>query len=183
MLQTVFGIEMKSLKCYYDQMQLQPTLTGKMVILRPLKTEDFEDLYLAASDPKIWEQHPSWDRYKREVFEGFFEAAMQSGGGFVIVDPVTDYIIGSTRYYDFDASKKQVMIGYTFLACEYWGHKFNKEAKALLLEHAFKFVDRVLFQIGKNNIRSQKAIAKIGAELLEEVELDGSPHLVFKIDR
>jgi RimJ/RimL family protein N-acetyltransferase len=164
-------------------MELQPTLTGKMVILRPLKVEDFEDLYLAASDPKVWEQHPNWDRYKRDVFEGFFTGALQSGGGFAIIDPVTDYIIGSSRYYDYNADKKQVMIGYTFLAREYWGHRFNKEVKSLMLEHAFKHVKRVLFQIGKNNIRSQKAIAKIGAELLEEVNLDDSPHLVFKIDR
>lgn len=164
-------------------MQLQPTLQGKNVILRPLKNEDFDDLYMAASDPKIWEQHPSWDRYKREVFEGFFKSAMDSGGAFVIIDTVTDFIIGSSRYYDLNIDKKEVVIGYTFLAREYWGHRFNKEVKSLMINHAFQFVDRILFHIGKNNIRSQKAIAKIGAELYQEAEFDGQAHLIFKLDK
>lgn len=164
-------------------MQLQPTLKGKLVTIRPIKKEDFEDLYLAASDPKTWEQHPNSDRYKREVFESFFQGALDSGGGFVIIDNVTDYIIGSSRYYDYCPKDKDIMIGYTFLAHEYWGHKFNKEVKSLMINHAFQFVDRIYFQIGKTNIRSQKAIAKIGAEFFSEANLDGQAHLIFKIDK
>src|SRR4029077_16908153 len=46
---------------------LQPTLTGKLVQLRPLRPQDFDALFSSASDPKIWEQHPDSDRYQREV--------------------------------------------------------------------------------------------------------------------
>jgi len=58
---------------------LQPTLIGKAISLRPLRAEDFEALYAAASDPLIWEQHPEPLRYQRPVFEGFFASALASG--------------------------------------------------------------------------------------------------------
>ena len=48
--------------------ELQPTLTGKLLWLRPLRADDFHDLYAVASDPLIWEQHPVKDRYRDEVF-------------------------------------------------------------------------------------------------------------------
>jgi len=51
---------------------LQPVFKGELLELRPLRPEDFDALYAVASDPLIWEQHPSNDRYKKDVFEGFF---------------------------------------------------------------------------------------------------------------
>lgn len=164
-------------------MQLQPTLKGKLVTVRPIQLNDFEDLFHAASDPKIWEQHPSSDRYKKDVFMQLFNGAIESQGGFVIIDNVTDYIIGSTRFYDFNTEKREVIIGYTFLAKEYWGLGFNREVKQLLLGHAFEYVDTVLFEIGKTNYRSQKAIEKIGATLYAEKTLDESPHLIYRIEK
>ncbi len=164
-------------------MQLQPLLKGKHVTLKPLSKAHFADLFLVASDPKVWEQHPRSDRYKEDVFAELFELGLKSEGAFVIVDNITDYIIGSTRFYDFDPVKNHVIIGYTFIATEYWGKGFNREAKHLLLNHAFQFVDTVLFEIGKANIRSQKAIGKIGAKLFNELVVDDSPHLIYKIER
>jgi N-acetyltransferase len=49
----------------------QPTLEGEPLELRPLRAEDFHDLYAVASDPRIWEQHPARDRYKEDVFKPF----------------------------------------------------------------------------------------------------------------
>ena len=49
-------------------MNLQPTLQNDLIILRPLRENDFEALYEVAKDPLIWEQHPSRERYKREVY-------------------------------------------------------------------------------------------------------------------
>lgn len=56
-----------------------------------------------------------------------------------------------------------VEIGWTFLARAYWGGRYNGEMKRLMLRHAFAAVSRVIFVIGAGNIRSQRAIEKIGA--------------------
>src|SRR5215831_9188371 len=142
---------------------LQPHLKGELIELRPLTPEDWDDLSAVASDPLIWEQHPECDRYKENVFRIFFKEAMESGGAFVVIDNKTQQIIGSSRFYGYDAEKSEIEIGWTFLARKYWGGRFNAETKRLLLNHAFKFVESVLFFVGEENVRSQKAMEKLGA--------------------
>jgi len=141
----------------------QPTLKGELVELRPLRSEDFDPLYAVASDPLIWEQHPANDRYKPDVFREFFEHAMASGGAFAVFDAATGRMIGSSRYLAYQPDEREVEIGFTFLARSHWGGRYNGEMKRLMLEHAFRFVDTVAFLIGSTNIRSQKAIERIGA--------------------
>jgi RimJ/RimL family protein N-acetyltransferase len=148
------------------------TLENDLISLRPLDESDFEPLYAVASDPLIWELHPSKDRYKREVFQAFFDGAVQSQAAFLVFDKATDSLIGSTRYYDFKPEISTVAIGYTFLARAYWGGAYNKAMKQLMLDYAFANVDTVLFHIGTQNIRSQKAILKIGARFVREVDFD-----------
>jgi len=142
---------------------LQPHLKGELIELRPLAPEDWDDLFAVASDSLIWEQHPERDRYKEGVFRVFFKEALESGGAFVIIDRETQQIIGSTRFYGYDPEKSEIEIGWTFLARKYWGGQYNREMKELLLAHAFKFVENVVFYVGETNIRSQKAMEKIGA--------------------
>ena len=142
---------------------LQPHLKGKLLELRPLATDDWNELFAVASDPLIWEQHPEADRYREDVFIVFFKEALESGGAFVIIDRKTQHLIGSTRFYGYDPEKSEIEIGWTFLARKYWGGRFNAEMKQLLLNHAFKFVETVVFFVGEDNVRSQKAMEKIGA--------------------
>lgn len=163
--------------------ELQPTLTGELLHLRPLKPEDYTALYAAASDPKIWEQHPNSDRYKKDVFQGYFDGAIASGGALVIVDRATDQIIGSSRYYGYDEKASQVEIGWTFLTTPYWGGKYNRELKSLMLDHAFKFVDNVLFFIGPQNTRSRKAVEKIGATYIGTQDRFGSESVVYRLTK
>jgi RimJ/RimL family protein N-acetyltransferase len=146
-----------------SQFELQPHLVGERLELRPLRREDWEALYAIASDPMIWEQHPSHDRYKEDVFKDFFQEALESGGAFVVVDRKTHKVIGSSRYFGYDPEKSEVEIGWTFLARSYWGGEYNGEMKQLMLDHAFRFVDRVVFLIGPENWRSRRACEKIGA--------------------
>ena len=141
---------------------LQPNLKGELIELRPLKPEDWDDLFAVASDPLIWEQHPASDRYKEDVFKAFFKQALESGGAFVVLDKKTQQIIGSSRFYGYDSEKSEIEIGWTFLARSYWGGHYNWELKQLMMAHAFKFVECVVFHVGQNNIRSQKAMEKIG---------------------
>ena len=142
---------------------LQPHLRSELIELRPLASDDWDSLFAVASDSLIWEQHPEPDRYKEDVFRGFFKDALESGGAFAIIDRKTQHIIGSTRFYGYDPEKSEIEIGWTFLGRKYWGGRFNAEMKRLLLNHAFKFVETVVFFVGEDNVRSQKAMEKIGA--------------------
>lgn len=128
-------------------------------------------MYKVASDPLIWEQHPNKDRYKREVFQSFFEGALLSNGAFKIIDVTTGNCIGSTRFYDLDASNKSILIGYTFYGRNYWGSTYNPKVKKLMLDYAFQFLEKVFFHIGAQNIRSQKAIERLGATKVREINV------------
>jgi N-acetyltransferase len=152
---------------------LQPHLKGELIELRPLTPDDWADLFAVASDPLIWEQHPENHRYKEDVFTIFFRDALESGGAFAILDKNSGRIIGSTRFYGYAPAESEIEIGWTFLARSHWGGRYNRELKDLMLVHAFKFVETVAFYVGENNVRSQKAVEKIGAT---EVGLVPKPH-------
>jgi RimJ/RimL family protein N-acetyltransferase len=152
-------------------MNLQPLhLHDSRLQLVPLRRNDFESLYSVASDPLIWEQHPTKDRYKREVFQSFFDSAIDGKAAFLIVDAKTNEPIGSSRYYEYDEAKKSIAIGYTFLARKYWGGNWNQALKKLMLDYAFQFVDKVIFHIGEHNLRSQIATQRFGAKKLDRIE-------------
>jgi RimJ/RimL family protein N-acetyltransferase len=170
------------------EFELQPTLTGTLIEIRPLMLEDFDALFTAASDPLIWEQHPEKDRYEKEVFRRFFDGAIDSGGALAVIERSSRRIIGSSRYRNLKPSPSEVEIGWTFLERAFWGGRYNGELKSLMLEHAFRFVDRVVFVVGENNLRSQKALRKIGAELVTTEDRpapDGSlrRNVIFAITR
>ena len=152
-------------------MNLQPILENENVKLLPLQEDDFEVLYQVASDPLIWEQHPNKDRHKREVFQTFFEGAIASKGAFLIIDKKKNNIIGSTRFYDYNDTDRSLLIGYTFYGRNYWGSACNPQVKKLMLDYAFQFADKVYFHIGALNIRSQKAIERLGAIKVREISI------------
>lgn len=147
---------------------IQPILENKKAILYPLQEKDFELLYKVASDPKVWEQHPNKDRWRKEIFKTFFEGAIQSKGAFKIVDKDTGDTIGSTRFYDYDEQENSMFIGYTFYAKAYWGKGINQLVKATMLKYIFQFVSKVYFHIGADNVRSQIAINRLGAKKIAE---------------
>ncbi len=151
--------------------ELQPTLSNEKVLLEPLQSTDFERLYQVASDPLVWEQHPNKNRYQRTEFENYFKGAMESGGAFLISDKQSGEVIGSSRFYEWDPGKKNILIGYTFIARHCWGKKYNRFIKDLMLNHAFKYADTVQFHIGALNIRSQIAMERLGGEKIGELEV------------
>lgn len=161
--------------------ELQPVLTGERLALRPLAAADWDALFEAAADPLIWEQHPVPDRWREPVFRRFFEEALASGGALVALDREDGRVIGSSRYFGYDESRREVEIGWTFLVRSHWGGDYNGEMKRLMLNHAFRFVDSVLFLIGPRNLRSQRAVAKLGAILEGRTERLGRESLVFRL--
>jgi len=162
---------------------LQPTLEGESLRLRPLREDDCEELFAVAADPLIWEQHPEPTRHQESVFREYFRGAMECGGALVVIDKKTGGIIGSSRYIGYDESRSEIEIGYTFLARAYWGGVCNREMKDLMLRHAFRFVRHVVFLVGPQNLRSQKAMEKIGGVRIEpRYNAAGRLNVVYKID-
>ncbi len=171
-----------------ERFNLQPHLVGELLELRPLSADDWEGLFAAAADPMIWELHPAHDRYKEEVFREYFQEALASGGALVALDRKTQKIIGSSRYFWYGAEPSELEIGWTFLARAYWGGNYNGEMKRLMLDYAFTFVDHVIFLVGTTNLRSRKAVEKIGGVLTDRRErrtLHGNiiEHVVYQVNK
>lgn len=154
----------------------QPHLVGELVEVRPLRAADLDPLYAVAADPLLWEQHPARDRHREDVFRAFFAEQLRSGGGLLVLDRATGAAIGSSRYHGYDPGRSEVEIGWTFLARSHWGGVHNGELKALMLAHAFRFVRTVVFLVHPDNVRSRRAVEKLGAVLVGERE-DGGGRL------
>jgi N-acetyltransferase len=163
-------------------LDLQPTLIGPLVTLRPLSVDDFQELMNVASDPLIWAQHPDPARGTREGFEPFFEAALRSQGCLAAIDTVRRCLIGCSRYTHYEAGTR-IAIGSTFLARAYWGGAANAQMKQLMLRHAFTDVPEVLFTVAERNYRSRRAMEKLGAELagIEDTPRWGQLHVIFRL--
>lgn len=166
--------------------ELQPVLRGETLILRPMRAEDREALWEVARDPLIWEQHPDKTRCQPEGFGRFFQDSLDCGSALVVIEALSGRIIGSARYYDQDSSRREVAIGYTFLARTAWGGAVNGELKRLMIGHAARWADHVWFHVGKHNLRSQRAMEKIGARVEFEGprSLNGEmiPFVYYRID-
>lgn len=161
---------------------LQPTLRGTLLELRPLRAEDFDELFAVAADPLIWEQHPESNRYQEDRFGIFFAEAMASGGALVALDNADHRLIGYSRFHAYDEERSEVEIGWTFLARSHWGGRYNGEMKQLMLRHAFRFVDRVVFIVGTRNYRSQRAVEKVGGVRAgSRTEPDGRVTFVYEV--
>jgi len=151
----------------------QPTLTGDLISLRPLRRDDFEALLAVASDPLIWQQHPAKNRHEESAFRDFFEESIASRGALIATHLETNDVIGSSRFHAYDEKASEVEIGWTFLARAYWGGTYNREMKRMMLGHAFQFVDSVVLLVGPDNVRSQRAVEKIGGNR-DGTRADGS---------
>src|SRR5919107_2916933 len=159
----------------------QPVLQGPLVTLRPLDPADHDSLYAVAADPLIWEQHPDKSRSQPAGFKVFFQQAMDSGGALLALETTSGRVIGSSRYHGYDEAADEVEIGWTFLARSHWGGRYNREMKRLMLEHAFKYVDRVVLHVGPNNVRSRRAVEKIGGVFTGTDVIDGREAVSYEI--
>ena len=165
---------------------LQPTLIGSLVTLKPMQEQDWQGMFKAASKSKTWAGHVKQDRYKEDVFRPYFDSGISSGSAFSIFDNKTEEIIGTSRYHEYKLDLSEIEIGWTFIDCAYWGGKYNAEIKSLMLHHAFSFLDVVVFWVAQENHRSQAAMRKIGGVLREGTFSKNDngvifPYVVFEI--
>jgi RimJ/RimL family protein N-acetyltransferase len=145
-------------------------LKGETVDLIPLEKEHFDELYLAASDKELWKFIPSDCSIRGSFNKGYNLALEEKDKGtcypFVIYHKPTGKMIGSTRLMDIVQRDEKLEIGFTWLVKEYWGTGINFECKLLLLTFCFTVLKarRVQIKTDENNLRSRKAIEKIGGQ-------------------
>jgi Acetyltransferases, including N-acetylases of ribosomal proteins len=151
------------------QFRTDLVLENHKVILLPLQAEHIQELAQSLSDPRVWEM--TWRKNNKEpAIESALQSALASREAgtqlpFVIVDKARGRIAGTTRLGDLDVSNRNVEIGWTWLAPEFWGKGLNAACKLLLLQYSFEElgVIRVQFSASGSNVRSQRALEKIGA--------------------
>ena len=92
-----------------------------------------------------------------------------------------------SRYYKVDNAPDDISIGFTFLAREYWGGVTNRELKTLMIDYALQYFPAVWFHVGMGNVRSNKAMQKIGAVSLGDVKMtigaNSAVWTCYKVDR
>lgn len=170
-------------------MMWQPVLEGERLLLRPLQPDDWDALFAVASDREIWAIHPAHDRWQEPVFRAFFDGALANRGAVAVIDKQTGATVGSSRWQDHDPTDGgSVEIGWTFLARSHWGGQYNPELKRLMLAHAFIHVRRVVFHVGETNLRSRRALEKIGAHLTDRTDVTfiggrDVRHVIYEITR
>lgn len=167
----------------------RPTLHGDLLDLRPATPDDGAALFAVASDREIWALHPAHDRWQDPVFRAFLDGAFADEGGLVAIERASGTIVGFSRYSMTRCQPGEVEIGWTFLARRCWGGRYNGAMKRLMLDHAFRFVDTVIFRVGETNLRSRRAVEKIGGQWIEgrteTVTVAGAPatHVTYAIRR
>ena len=112
---------------------------------------------------------------------------MNSESAFLILHKNTNEVMGTTRFYDYNLEKSSVAIGFTFLGRKFWGGSYNSAVKKLLIDYAFQYVNSILFHVGSENIRSQKAVIKLGALKINEIDFPHNgidiPHLEYELKK
>lgn len=145
-------------------------IDGDSVQLALLTKDHFPDLLTLAEDKRIWEFYV-FDGTDKSRFNEILEVALlEKNRGtqvpFVIIHKENNKIIGSTRFIDINVAHKKLEIGFTWIHPDYWATVVNLECKLLLLSYCFENAGtyRVQFKTDENNLRSRKAILKIGAQ-------------------
>lgn len=161
--------------------QQQPTLSGYGISLAPLCESDRAGLFAAAAHPEVWAGHPAKDRHTAEAFHPYFDFLLETGHALIIRDAQTKEIIGTTSFYPAPDHADSISIGFTFITNSRWGGATNFAVKRVMHDYGFEWYDEIWFHIAPDNIRSQKATAKLGAKWRYDASLAlGGPAKTWK---
>ncbi|PKB00287.1 RimJ/RimL family protein N-acetyltransferase [Flavobacteriaceae bacterium MAR_2009_75] len=147
------------------------TLENSFVKLSPLTLENFKELSSIASQEKLVQYSPS-DIESADSLKNYVEIALEQQTNktsipFIIYDKTKQSFAGTTRYMNIDWRNKVLHIGSTWIGREFHGSGLNSNIKFLMLNHAFDVMDfeKVEFRIDERNLRSRKAVEKLGGIL------------------
>jgi len=144
-------------------------LENDVVLLRPLKADDVDNLILfARNEPDIWKFSLVAVQGEEGLQKYIHTAIEQRNAGteypFIVFDKCTGQFAGSTRFYDIQVANKSLQLGYTWYGKAFQGTGLNKNCKLLLLQFAFEelAMERVEFRADNNNEKSKAAMKSIG---------------------
>ena len=142
-------------------------LRGKFVELKLQSENDAEELFTALAFDEVWHHIPGRPKNVDELRQAIrTKKADPNWQAWTVRLVDTGEIVGSTSYLDTSVNDARTEIGATSYSPKHWGTKVNPETKLLLLEFAFEklHMGRVQLKTDIRNQRSQRAIAKLGAE-------------------
>ena len=143
------------------------TLTGKLISLEPLGQSHAQGLYNRGRSAGDWVYMPRSCFVDLADARQWVDEALDSLQQlpFAIVENAKGKVAGSTRYLNIRPEHRSLEIGWTWLGQEWQRTGVNTEAKLLLLQHAFEKLGcrRVEFKVDGRNLRSQRALERIGA--------------------
>ncbi|MET9632637.1 GNAT family N-acetyltransferase [Lentzea sp. NPDC006480] len=140
-------------------------MLGKHVKLEPLSLDHAEELFEVTRDPDIWTWLLSPQPQNVDDMRTWISAALQTREAFAQIEVATGRVVGTTSFYEVVPEHRRLVIGYTIVGSAWHGTAINPEAKLLLLTEAFEARKalRVAWYTDASNVRSQRAIEKLGA--------------------
>lgn len=146
-------------------------LQDEVVLLRPLEVQDLAGLWAVGQEPEIWQYMRAGLVDSEEKMRAWVRSALEArakGGDFpfVTVALPSGTIAGATRYMTIDSANRSLEIGGTWIGQPFRRTRINTHAKYLMLRHAFEELHcvRVQLRTDSRNVRSQRAIERIGAQ-------------------
>jgi RimJ/RimL family protein N-acetyltransferase len=153
------------------KLNLSPTLENEFVILTPLTIENYKELISIGAEDKLVQYSPS-DIYSAKSLKNYVEIALEQKAKsisipFIIYDKSKKQYAGSTRYMNINLKNKVLEIGSTWIGKEFQGTGLNTHIKSLMIDHVFEKMnfEKIEFRIDERNIRSRKAVEKLGGVL------------------
>jgi RimJ/RimL family protein N-acetyltransferase len=153
-----------------------PVLSGRLIRLEPLTLEHAAGYLAAAGPPEQADEVFRWlntaggpprsvETARADILQALAARAHGTRFAYAQIDAVTGEMAGTSSYYDVDPGLRTLAIGYTWLGQRWWRTGHNTESKLLMLSHAFDTLGaaRVVWHTDIYNVRSQDAIARLGA--------------------
>ena len=150
-------------------MEIKPiTLTGRHVRLEPMSEVHIPGLTkTSAGDESIWE-HMLYGNIRTEKdMRGWVQDILSRPDlPFAVIHLESGRIAGATRYLNIAPAHRGLEIGGTWYGAKFRRTVVNTECKYLLLQYAFEQLGciRVQLKTDERNLRSQRAIERIGAK-------------------
>jgi RimJ/RimL family protein N-acetyltransferase len=146
------------------------TLKGNHVILEPLCEAHVPGLAAIGLEDSIWE-YMLYGRMRtlEDMHAWMLDILSRAQGAselpFAVIHVESGRVAGATRYLNLAPEHRGLEIGGTWYGLEFQRTIVNTECKYLLLQYAFEHLGciRVQFKTDLRNVRSQKAIERLGA--------------------
>ncbi len=167
------------------------TLIGKSISLIPIQPDHRELLRINAKDNRVWSFNTLIANYSDDLFNTWFTHSYSntnSGIENCFVMSKHQQLMGSSRYYMIKPEAKELSIGFTWIHPDFWGSSVNPESKYLMISNAFENgFEKIYFHVDNHNFHSQKAMDKLGANLLTKnkwtrMRLDGSTRQTYEYE-